>query len=94
MLYFPDMMKAVWRFILDPLGTQALRKRVAVLEASAPCVTLETLAKEFFARLPPYPDANRVGHADIDAMQREAFRLARNWIARREGRNDAVEART
>ena len=88
------MVKAVWQFILDPLGTRALRKRVAVLEASVPCATLETLAKEFFARLPPVPDAHRVGHADIDAMQREAFRLAKNWIARREGRNNDVEART
>ena len=88
------MVKAVWQFILDPLGTRALRKRVAILEASVPCATLETLAKEFFARLPPFPDAQRVGHADIDAMQREAFRLAKNWIARREGRNNDVEART
>lgn len=88
------MMKAVWRFILDPLGTRALRKRVAILEASVPCATLETLAKEFFARLPPFPDAQRPGHADIDAMQREAFRLANNWIARREFRPDRIVERT
>ena len=77
-------MKKLLQFLLDPLGLRALRRRVEALEATP--AGLEILAKDFFTKLPPYPDTIRPGNVDIDRMTAEAFRLARNWIAAREGR--------
>jgi hypothetical protein len=77
-------MRRILRFLLDPLGLRDLRQRVKALEASP--AQLEILARDFFSKLPPFPDAVRPGRVDIDGMTLESFRQARNWIAAREGR--------
>jgi hypothetical protein len=77
-------MRRLLGFLLDPLGLRALRKRVEALEASP--AQLEILARDFFSKLPPFPDMARPGYVDIDRMTVESFRQARNWIAARDGR--------